>query len=68
MPIIHVDMLEGRSIEQKRAYVKAMTDCTVEILKCKPESVSIILSEIRNENSAKAGKLNIDTMQKENIT
>ena len=65
MPIIHVDLLEGRSVEVKRAYVKAMTDCTVEILKCSPDAVTIILSDMRTENYAKAGKLKIDALAEE---
>ena len=64
MPIIQVNMLEGRSVETKRAYVKALTDCTVEILKCKPEVVSIVLNDIQPVNSAKAGKLRLDDMGK----
>ena len=60
MPIIHVDLIKGRSIEAKRAYVKAVTDCTVEILKCKPEAVTIILSEKSTEDIAQGGKLMAD--------
>ena len=60
MPIIHVNMLEGKSVETKRAYVKALTDCSVEVLKCPPEAVTVILSDMQLENYAKAGKLRLD--------
>jgi 4-oxalocrotonate tautomerase len=65
MPIIHVDLLEGRSVEVKRAYVKAVTNCTVEILKCKPEAVTVILSEMSPENLGQAGKLKLDLTAEE---
>ena len=64
MPIIHVNLLEGRSVEVKRAYVKALTECSVEVLKCPPEAVTIILSDMRLENYAKAGKLTLDNEKK----
>ena len=60
MPIIHVELFEGRTLEAKRAYVKAVTDCTVEILKCKPETVTVVFSEMKTENYAHAGQLKID--------
>ncbi len=62
MPVIHVSILEGRSIEVKRAYVKALTDCSVEHLKCRPENVTIILSDMPFEHYARAGKLKSDEM------
>ena len=61
MPIIQVSLLEGRSVEAKRAYVKALTDCTVEIMKCPADAVTVILSEMTKENLAKAGKLRLDS-------
>ena len=60
MPVMYINLLEGRSAEVKRAYVKALTDCSVEILKCKPEAVTIVLSDMQPVNYAKAGKLKLD--------
>jgi 4-oxalocrotonate tautomerase len=57
MPTINVQMLEGRSIEQKRAFAKAVTDATCTTLGCSVESVNIIVSEVKRENWATAGKL-----------
>ena len=55
MPTYHVEMLEGRTIEQK--LVEAITRVSVEILGGVPESVDIIITDIRRENWATGGKL-----------
>jgi len=60
MPVIHVNLLEGRSVEVKRAYVAALTECSVKILQCAPEAVTIVLSDMAFENYAKAGTLKLD--------
>jgi 4-oxalocrotonate tautomerase len=57
MPIIHVNMYEGRSIEQKKKLVVAMTDAVVKSLDAKPEAVRIILHDIPKHNIAVAGVL-----------
>lgn len=57
MPTFHVQMFEGRTVEQKRAFVKAITDATCESLGCKPEAVDIIIEDVKKENWATAGKL-----------
>lgn len=62
MPVIHVSILEGRSVETKRAYFKALTDASVACLGCKPESVSIVLSEMPPEHYARAGKMKLDEL------
>lgn len=60
MPIVHVEILEGRTVEQKRAMVSKVTEVICETLVCPPESVSIIISEMKPEHFAKAGKLVCD--------
>ena len=57
MPMIHVEMFEGRTTEQRRALAKELTDGTCRALGCKPEAVQIILTDIKKENWAEAGKL-----------
>jgi 4-oxalocrotonate tautomerase len=57
MPTFNVQMFEGRTVEQKRAFVDAVTRVTCETLGCGPESVDIIISDIRRDNWATAGKL-----------
>lgn len=57
MPIIHVNMYEGRTIEQKRKMVVAMTEAVVKSLDVKPEAVRIIMHDIPRHNIAVAGVL-----------
>jgi 4-oxalocrotonate tautomerase len=55
MPIIQVNMLEGRTVEQKRAMVAAVTDAIVSSLAAPRESVRIIINELHSEHFAVAG-------------
>ncbi|PFH08672.1 4-oxalocrotonate tautomerase [Collimonas sp. PA-H2] len=57
MPTFNVQIFEGRSAEQKRAFVHAITEVTCKTLDCGPESVDIIIQEVKRENWATAGKL-----------
>ncbi|MCL1886601.1 MAG: 4-oxalocrotonate tautomerase [Betaproteobacteria bacterium] len=57
MPTIHVQLLEGRTLEQKRKFVTALTEATAKTLGCDPGSVDVILQEVRKENWATGGKL-----------
>ena len=55
MPIIQINLLEGRTVEQKRAMVAAVTDAIVSSLAAPRESVRIIINELGCENFAVAG-------------
>jgi 4-oxalocrotonate tautomerase len=57
MPTINVQLFEGRSAEQKRAFVKALTEATCQTLNATPESVDILIHELKRENWATGGKL-----------
>ncbi len=57
MPTIHVEMFEGRTPEQKKALVEKVTQAAVEALGCSPDSVDIIITDIRKDNWATGGKL-----------
>ena len=57
MPTINVQLFEGRTPEQKRAFVQAVTEATVKTLACSPESVDILIHEIKREHWATGGKL-----------
>ncbi|WP_363246956.1 4-oxalocrotonate tautomerase [Reyranella sp.] len=61
MPMINVQMFEGRTIEQRRALAKELTEGTCRALGCTPDAVQIILTDIKKENWAEAGKLFSDT-------
>ena len=57
MPIINVQLLEGRTAEQKRAFAKAITEAASATLTCSPESVQIIIQDVRKEDWASGGML-----------
>jgi 4-oxalocrotonate tautomerase len=60
MPIIHVLLLEGRTVDQKRKLVASMTDAVVTSLDVKREDVRIILHGMARHDYAIAGVLAID--------
>ena len=60
MPLITVQMYEGRTIEQKRELVEAITEAVVRIAKTTPEATQIIITDIPKHNWASAGKLASD--------
>ena len=57
MPTYHIEMMEGRTLDQKKKLVEAITRVTVEVLGVKPESVDILIADIKRENWATGGKL-----------
>ena len=57
MPTYHVEMMEGRNLEQKKKLVAELTRISVEVLAVKPESVDVIITDIKRENWATGGKL-----------
>jgi 4-oxalocrotonate tautomerase len=60
MPFVQIDMIEGRTIEQKREMVKKITEAICETAKCPPEAVSIVIREASKQHIAKAGTLASD--------
>ncbi len=46
MPLITVQLFEGRTVEQKRAYAKALTDASVQVLGIDPGAVDVIFSDV----------------------
>jgi 4-oxalocrotonate tautomerase len=55
MPTIRVEMMEGRSPEQKTKLVQALTQAVVDTLGSKSESVDVVLYEIQREHWATGG-------------
>ncbi len=60
MPIVKVDMLKGRSLEQKREMVKEVTEAIARTANCPKEAVKIIINEMDYENFSEAGVLRVD--------
>ena len=61
MPMINVQMFEGRTLEQRRKLAKELTEGTCRALGCTPGDVQIILTDVKKENWSEAGKLFSDT-------
>ena len=57
MPLIQVQMFEGRSAEVKREFVAAITRETCRVLKCEPVAVDVILHDVKKSDWASAGEL-----------
>ncbi len=57
MPTFRIELFEGRTVEQKREFVQAVTKATCESLGVEPDSVDIILIDVKRENWATGGRL-----------
>ncbi|GAB2479908.1 hypothetical protein GCM10027063_22320 [Promicromonospora xylanilytica] len=57
MPNINVELLRGRSLEQRRDFAKAVADCAVEILGARRQDVRMVFSEITPDIVANGGVL-----------
>ena len=55
MPTIRVELMEGRTVEQKRELVKALTQACVDTLGSKAESVDVLLFDIKRHDWATGG-------------
>lgn len=60
MPIINVELRKGRSLDQRRAFAKRVTDAAVEELGAKRERVRIRFMEFEKEEVARGGVLMCD--------
>lgn len=57
MPTLRVELMEGRTVEQKRALVQALTQAVVNTLGTKPEAVDVLLYDIKRHDWATGGEL-----------
>lgn len=55
MPLIRVELFEGRSTEQKQALARALTEATVQTLGCKPDAVDVMLFELNRADWVTGG-------------
>lgn len=60
MPVVTVQMWSGRSTEQKRRLVRAITNAMVEHANCKPDHLHVIIQDVPKDSWGRAGKLGID--------
>ena len=60
MPIVQIHLIEGRTVEQKRALVQKVTTAVCESVNVTPEAVKIILSDMAKHDYAIGGVLKLD--------
>ena len=61
MPVIHVEMWQGRSVAQKKEIVKAITDAFERIVNTPPDSTIVIFNDIPKDSWAQSGVLSSET-------
>jgi 4-oxalocrotonate tautomerase len=57
MPIIRIEMWEGRTVEQKRELVEVLTKEMARISGCSPDSVYVVFHDIKKSNWGAGGAL-----------
>ncbi len=60
MPYVTIILKEGRSVDQKREMVKAVTDAIARTVSAKPEAVHIVVHEEPATHLASGGTLLAD--------
>jgi 4-oxalocrotonate tautomerase len=60
MPSITVQLLRGRTVDQKRAFAVAVTEAAVEKLGARPGDVRIVFEHMEPDDVANGGVLAVD--------
>ena len=60
VPIVQIDLRQGRPLEDKRRLVRDLTQVFVDTLQVRADNVQIIIREFANDNYARGGLLNAD--------
>lgn len=60
MPFVTVHLWEGRTVDQKRALTKAITEAMVEHADARPDGLHVVIQEYPKENWARGGVLGVD--------
>jgi 4-oxalocrotonate tautomerase len=55
MPLIHVQMLRGRSPEQKRVLIAELTRVLVDVAGATADAVNVLIEEVEAENWGRGG-------------
>jgi 4-oxalocrotonate tautomerase len=61
MPVVHIHLMKGRSIEKKRELAEKVTSALTETIGVNRDTVEILLHEIEVDNVAKGGILFADS-------
>jgi 4-oxalocrotonate tautomerase len=57
MPYVKVELIKGRTEEQKAAMAEAITEALVKLGGAAPQSVWVVFDDVEKENWATGGKL-----------
>ena len=57
MPLIHVELVEGRTKEQKKQLGEAITKAAVEIVKVPANAVKVIFVDMKKDDYMEGGVL-----------
>lgn len=60
MPMIRVELLKGRTIDQKREFADVVTREAARILRCTPDVVDIVFQDVERHDWSINGKLEHD--------
>jgi 4-oxalocrotonate tautomerase len=60
MPIIRIEMVAGRTVEQKRELVQVLTRETARIANSSPSSIFVVIEDVAKENWGAGGELMSD--------
>lgn len=60
MPTVDIQLVTGRSLDEKRALVGGMTDAIVDALGVSKDIVKITIHEVGDDQIARGGVLRID--------
>ncbi|KAF1683420.1 MULTISPECIES: 4-oxalocrotonate tautomerase [unclassified Veillonella] len=55
MPIIHVELVEGRTFEQKKQLGEAITKAAVDIVKVPADAVKVVFVDMKKDNYMEGG-------------
>jgi len=60
MPIVEIQMFEGRTLEQKRALVENVTRAVEESIGADRNTIRVLIHEMKKENWGIGGRLKYD--------
>lgn len=65
MPVVIVELWEGRTVDQKRRLVRAITDAMVDCAGSTPEHLHVIIHDVPKESWGRNGVLATDLPKSE---
>jgi 4-oxalocrotonate tautomerase len=57
MPIVNIQLVEGRTVDQKAKLADKITKAIIEVTGVKPDSIEVIFTEYSKDNIARGGIL-----------